>query len=220
VLLHASGKCLVITAVASLTLAAPPILGAAVAQYYYPAPAGEVGVYRDYYAPPAGEVEVYRAPSDVVPDTVNVYPPARGAVGVSPADHASTESAPAHQASATDVPAQPASGTTTPISAVSMRAGPGTGNPVVGTLHHGMPLQILATANHGWIEVQSSAGTGWVYGSYLASGTNVSASMPAPADTNAPAPIPVSTSGDNQPAAGTQPTPTRRNPAAPEITSP
>jgi len=213
--LHTPGKCLVITAIASLPLVAPPFLGVAVAQYYYPPPAGGVAVYRDYYAPPAGEIEVYRAPPDAVPDRLNVYPPPRDAVSVPP-HPASTESAPAHQAAASDIAAQPASGTTTPISAVSMRSGPGTGNPVIGTLHPGLTLQILAVANHGWTQVQSSAGTGWVYGSYLASGAGV----PATTDVNAPSPTPISTSGDNQPAAGRQPTPTRRNPAAPEITSP
>jgi uncharacterized protein YraI len=52
-------------------------------------------------------------------------------------------------------------------------------------LRPGMPLQILASANYGWMQVQSSVGAGWVYGSYLASG----AAGPAPADNNPP-PLP------------------------------
>jgi hypothetical protein len=67
-----------------------------------------------------------------------------------------------------EVPGYPASGTTTPASPVSMRAGPNTSFPVIGTLRPGMPLQILASGNYGWVQVQSPAGPGWVYGSYLA----------------------------------------------------
>jgi|HubBroStandDraft_6_1064221.scaffolds.fasta_scaffold401259_2 uncharacterized protein YraI len=61
-------------------------------------------------------------------------------------------------------------GTTTPIQVVSLRAGPNRDAPVIGTLHPGDQLEILARANYGWTEVRSSAGTGWAYGSYLASG--------------------------------------------------
>ncbi|HXC29831.1 MAG TPA: SH3 domain-containing protein [Stellaceae bacterium] len=67
-----------------------------------------------------------------------------------------------------EVPVSPAGGTTTPASPVSMRAGPNTSFPVIGTLRPGMPLQILASGNYGWVQVQSPAGPGWVYGSYLA----------------------------------------------------
>jgi hypothetical protein len=117
--------------------------------------------------------------------------------------------------SAAGVPARQVSGTTTPIHAVSMRAGPGTDNPVIGTLQPGMSLQILASANYGWMQVQSPVGTGWVYGSYLASGTDGPApsyATPtseniAPGSANAPAPI-----NNNRPASANQP--------PPEITSP
>jgi len=88
------------------------------------------------------------------------------------------------------VPAYPATGTTTPAQPVSMRAGPNTGFPVIGTLRPGMPLQILASANYGWMQVQSPVGTGWVYGSYLASGPGV----PPPTANGQPAPI-----GNNSP---------------------
>jgi uncharacterized protein YraI len=64
----------------------------------------------------------------------------------------------------------PMQGTTTPIHVVSLRAGPNSNTPVIGTLRPGDQLQILATANYGWTEVQSPAGTGWAYGSYLAPG--------------------------------------------------
>ena len=81
--------------------------------------------------------------------------------------------------------AMPMQGTTTPISVVSLRAGPNTGAPVIGTLHPGEQLEVLATANHGWTEVRSSTGTGWAYGSYLASGLGVRASrsvVPMPSE--------------------------------------
>jgi uncharacterized protein YraI len=59
--------------------------------------------------------------------------------------------------------------TTTPARVVSLRAGPSGGDAVIGTLHPGMPLDVLGTS-HGWVQVRSSAGTGWAYGSYLAIG--------------------------------------------------
>jgi hypothetical protein len=99
-------------------------------------------------------------------------------------------SAPAAQPPGTDAPdattpipiaVTPMQGTTTPRQAVSMRAGPNTGFPVVGTLRPGDQLQILATANHGWVQVASPQGTGWAYGSYLApADTGPDAQPPAP----------------------------------------
>lgn len=212
--LTGSAKSFVITAIAALAVVAPPFLGPAVAQYYY-LPGNGVTIY-----PPPRDIEDVQPPRDIEA----IHPP-RDAEAVHPPGDAAD--VPAHQA---------ASGTTTPISVVSMRAGPGTENPVIGTLHHGTTLQILATANHGWIQVQSPAGTGWVYGSYLASGTGV----PAPTDVNASPPTPISTDGSNQPSNGnhqpatanTQPIsvsnqPTNSHPATgannrpgPEISSP
>jgi len=72
----------------------------------------------------------------------------------------------------------PAQGTTTPIRAVSLRGGPNSSFPVIGTLRPGDQLQILAKANYGWTQVQSPAGTGWAYGSYLAPGGTAAASPP------------------------------------------
>ena len=75
----------------------------------------------------------------------------------------------------------PMQGTTTPRQAVSMRAGPNTGFPVIGTLRPGDQLQILATANYGWVQVASPQGTGWAYGSYLApADTGPDAQPPTP----------------------------------------
>jgi hypothetical protein len=64
--------------------------------------------------------------------------------------------------------ATPIQGTTTPIQAVSLRSGPSTGSPVIGTLRPGMAVQVRASANYGWIQVETPAGSGWTYGSYLA----------------------------------------------------
>ena len=93
-----------------------------------------------------------------------------------------TTLAPTAGATSTPVSAEQTSpaaelGTTTPIHVVSLRAGPNRDAPVIGTLHPGDQLQILARANYGWTEVQSPAGTGWAYGSYLASGIDAVAGV-------------------------------------------
>jgi hypothetical protein len=75
----------------------------------------------------------------------------------------------------------PIQGTTTPIQAVSLRSGPNTGSPVIGTLRPGMAVQVLAIANYGWMQVETPAGSGWTYGSYLAPvGSTVVVQHPAP----------------------------------------
>jgi uncharacterized protein YgiM (DUF1202 family) len=77
--------------------------------------------------------------------------------------------------------ATPIQGTTTPLQAVFLRSGPSTSSPVIGTLRPGMAVQALASANYGWIQVETPAGTGWTYRSYLAptDGT-VAVQHPAP----------------------------------------
>jgi hypothetical protein len=177
--LNTIGKFSAVAAIAALTIAAPPLIGTAAAQALYAPPNEAMGVY----PPPREAMEAIQPPREAI----EANRPPRDAV---------------------NVPAQQISGTTTPVSAVSMRAGPGTDNPVIGTLHAGMPLQLLATANHGWMQVQSPAGTGWVYGSYLASGTG----MPAPTNVSAPAPM--------MPTTGSNPPPSSNNRPPPEITSP
>jgi uncharacterized protein YgiM (DUF1202 family) len=75
----------------------------------------------------------------------------------------------------------PIQGTTTAIQAVSIRSGPGTDSPVIGTLQAGMAVQVLASANHGWMQVETQAGSGWTYGSYLAPvGSTVVVQHPVP----------------------------------------
>ena len=77
--------------------------------------------------------------------------------------------------------ATPIQGTTTPIQAVSLRSGPNTGSPVIGTLRPGMVVQVLASTNYGWMQVETPAGSGWTYGSYLAPvGSTVGVEDPAP----------------------------------------
>jgi hypothetical protein len=195
--LNTSGKFSAVAAIAALTIATPPLIGTAAAQAFYAPSSEAMGVYPppravEVYPPPGEAVEVNRPPHD----TVEAYPPPREAIEANrpPRD-------------AVNVPVQQISGTTTPVSAVSMRAGPGINNPVIGTLHAGMPLQLLATGNHGWMQVQSPVGTGWVYGSYLASGTG----MPAPTNISASGPMPTS---------GTNPPTSANNQPPPEITSP
>ncbi|MGA8401715.1 MAG: SH3 domain-containing protein [Stellaceae bacterium] len=218
-----AGKFSMAGSLAALTIAAPPLLGAAFAQSYFPPPGYGVAIY----PPPREAVDVYPPPGAVeevnpVPrDPVNVYPPSGEAEEVTPPPRDAVDVYPPRKTvdanwparDAVNVPAQQLSGTTTPISAVSMRAGPGTDNPVIGTLHPGVPLQLLATANHGWMQVQSPTGTGWVYGSYLASGTGVTGptNISAQAATNVS--VPASNSGSNQPASAS-------NRPPPEITSP
>jgi len=91
--------------------------------------------------------------------------PAPAARPATPPPRASVESGATTSIQGT---ATPIEGTTTPIQAVSLRSGPGTGSPVIGTLRPGMAVQVLATANHGWMQVETPAGSGWTYGSYLA----------------------------------------------------
>jgi hypothetical protein len=77
--------------------------------------------------------------------------------------------------------ATPMQGTTTPTHAVFLHAGPNGQAPVIGTLHPGEPLRLLASAPGGWMQVETSAGSGWAYGSYLApAGSTVVVQHPAP----------------------------------------
>jgi hypothetical protein len=64
--------------------------------------------------------------------------------------------------------APPIQGTTTPTHAVFMHAGPSGEQPVIRTLRPGEPLRILASAPGGWVQVETPAGSGWAYGTYLA----------------------------------------------------
>lgn len=70
--------------------------------------------------------------------------------------------------------------TTTAIQAVSLRSGPGTGSPVIGTVQRGMTVQVLGSANHGWMQVETPAGSGWTYGTYLGPVDSTVAEHPAP----------------------------------------
>ena len=90
-----------------------------------------------------------------------------------PAAMPATQPSGASVDSATTTPIQsattPIQGTTTPIQVVSLRSGPNTNSPVIGTLRPGMSLRVLATANYGWMQVDSPVGSGWAYGKgYLA----------------------------------------------------
>ena len=102
-----------------------------------------------------------------------------------PAGTLATQPPPAPADADTTAPIQggvtPLQGTTTVIQAVSLRSGPNTGSPVIGTLQAGMAVQVLASANHGWMQVETQAGSGWTYGSYLAPvGSTVVVQHPEP----------------------------------------
>jgi hypothetical protein len=90
----------------------------------------------------------------------------------SPSAPAATPARPAASLPADQSPQSAGLGTTTPIRAVSLRSGPNTGSPVIGTLRPGMSLRIIATGSYGWLQVESPVGSGWAYGpGYLAGGS-------------------------------------------------
>jgi len=135
------------------------------------------------FVPPPGA-----APPWADTTTATEAPPAPTSIP-SPAPAATAASAPAAPPAPTEelsattaipVAVTPMQGMTTPRQAVSMRSGPNTSFPVIGTLRPGMPLRVLATANYGWMQVESPQGTGWAYGSYLAQGDDAPA-VPPPA---------------------------------------
>lgn len=118
--------------------------------------------------------------SPIMPHDVPNEPPAAASPQTMPTARPAATPGEASTASV-QVPVYPSAGTTTPIHAVSMRGGPNTGAPVIGTLQPGMTLRVLATANYGWMQVDSPIGPGWVYGSYLApGGTSVQPPAPPP----------------------------------------
>ncbi|HTZ36256.1 MAG TPA: SH3 domain-containing protein [Stellaceae bacterium] len=121
------------------------------------------------------------AAQDKVPAPTRAAVPAPVAAA-EPPQPAVPDAARSDAASATPMPTPapvPMQGTTTPIHPVSLRAGPTGSAPIIGTLRPGDQLEILGTANYGWTEVRSSAGTGWAYGSYLAPG-GIGRPPPAP----------------------------------------
>jgi uncharacterized protein YraI len=80
-----------------------------------------------------------------------------------------------------------ASATTSPLHAVSLRSGPGGEYPVIGTIRQGTPTEILAAANHGWLQVRSSAGEGWAWGAYFPGGAALGAQAgTTPAEISSP----------------------------------
>ena len=146
------------TAVVALTAAVPLTRGRAEAQQLVPAA-----------APPWGTTTSMTETKPV---------PAPAGIPATPPPQASVEAGTTTPIQGTATPIQ---GTATPIQAVSLRSGPSTGSPVIGTLRPGMAVQVLATANHGWMQVETPAGSGWTYGSYLAPvGSAVVVQQPAP----------------------------------------
>lgn len=162
-------KILIIIA-AAISIAVPVAMGRAEA----PPPA--------HFAPPPGVAPPWANTATTTETTTTTEtPPA--AASAAPATVAVTPPAETAGPGATTlapVTETPMQGTTTPIHVVSLRAGPNGNAPIIGILHPGDQLELLATANYGWTEVRSPAGTGWAYGSYLASGTAAATRLPTP----------------------------------------
>jgi hypothetical protein len=154
------------TAVVALTAATPLAIGRAAAQ----SPAS--------YMPP-GTAPPW-AGTTTAPTEMPTAPSPAAMPAAVPATQPEQMGAP-DTTTSIPVNSTPMQGMTTPVQAVSLRSGPNTSFPVIGTLRPGMPLHVLATANYGWMQVESSQGTGWAYGSYLAPGGTVAAAQsPAP----------------------------------------
>jgi hypothetical protein len=76
--------------------------------------------------------------------------------------------APPPEAADTAYPGGPAGGrTTTPIHPVSLHAGPNGAAPVIGTLQAGAPVEVLAVASPGWLQVRFAGGEGWAWSSFF-----------------------------------------------------
>jgi hypothetical protein len=141
------------TAIVALTAAVPLAMGRAAAQQLLPGA-----------APPwstATTTETKPVPAPAPPATPATQP-LQTSVEADTATPVQGTATPVEGTSTTIL------GTTTPIQAVSLRSGPNTGSPVIGTLRPGMAVQVLASGNYGWMQVETPAGSGWTYGSYLA----------------------------------------------------
>jgi hypothetical protein len=132
----------------ALTAAAVLTMGRAEAQPLTPYPPTDAG------AAPPGATKTETMPAPPPTATPATQPP-----------QASVEPEATPPIDGTTPPVQ---GTTTPTQAVSLLSGPGTDSPVIGTLRPGMTVQVLASANHGWLQVETPAGSGWTWGAYLA----------------------------------------------------
>jgi len=118
-----------------------------------------------HFVPPPGAAPPWGTTTTTATTTETEPVPTPVAASATQPSGTSVESGTATPIQGTATPTQ---GNTTPIHTVSLRAGPSGGAPVIGTLHPGEPLRILASAPGGWMQVETSAGSGWAYGSYLA----------------------------------------------------
>jgi SH3 domain-containing protein len=155
------------TAIVALAAASPLAIDRAAAQP--PAP---------YLAP--GAAPPWADATTTATATTTETPPAPSPGATPAAVPAAQPAQTAEPGETTPIPvdATPMQGMTTPIQAVSLRSGPSTASPVIGTLHPGMALRVLASANYGWIQVETPTGSGWAYGSYLAPAGNTAVVEP------------------------------------------
>lgn len=123
------------------------------------------------YTPPPGAAPPWATASTTSAATETKADTTPAATPTSPVAPAADAGATApDQADATSTPGTPPpmEGTTTPTHAVFLHSAPISGSPVIGTLHPGEALHVLASANPGWTQVETSNGTGWAWSSYLA----------------------------------------------------
>lgn len=119
------------------------------------------------YVPPPGAAAPWAGTSttttttETKTDTSAVAIPAPSTAQPSPIADAATTTP-------METAATPMEGTTTPTHAVFLHSAPMAGSPVIGTLRPGTVLRVLASANPGWTQVETPAGTGWAWGGYLA----------------------------------------------------
>ena len=146
--------------------------------------AGSIAMGRANAQPPESQLLPGAAPpwgyTTTTTETPSVPTAASLAASPVPAAQPAQTAEPDTTRSSIPVNATPMQGMTTPVQAVSLRSGPSTASPVIGTLRPGMPVRELASANYGWIQVETPAGSGWTFGSYLAPGGTATVVQPPP----------------------------------------
>jgi SH3 domain-containing protein len=119
--------------------------------------------------PPAPYLAPGAAPPWADAITTTTETPAPSSAATPTAVPAAQSAQTAEPGDATPIPVKmtPMQGMTTPIHAVFLHSGPKGGTPILGTLHPGETLRVLASAPGGWMQVDSPEGSGWAYGGYL-----------------------------------------------------
>lgn len=119
------------------------------------------------YTPPPGAAPPWAGTSTTTTTTETKTETSPAAASALPTALSQPTAAPG-ATTPTETAATPMEGTATPTHAVFLHSAPFAGSPVIGTLRPGTALRVLASANPGWVQVETPAGTGWAWGSYLA----------------------------------------------------